>query len=131
MFEDITKKLKQIEKYQRIAVSTVFAQHYTRIFVDGKAADGSKIGSYVAGPYKELRAKKGKETSFVDLSFTNAMRKDYKPTKSGTVAIGFSNTTEAAKADFNEERYGKIIFALSDKEADLYMKTLDELIFGK
>ncbi len=131
MFEDVTKKLDEFEKWQRAAALTVFAQHKPRIFEKGIAADGSKIGSYEDGVYKDKRAKRGRETSFVNLEMTGSMKKDYQPTKSGIVGYGFSNTTEAAKADYNEDRYEKAIFALTEQERELYTRTLDNFIFGK
>ncbi len=131
MFEDVTKKLDEFEKWQRAAALTVFAQHKPRIFEKGMAADGTKIGDYEDGAYKKKRAKRGRETQFVNLEMFGGMKKDYQPTKTGTVGFGFSNTTEAAKADFNEDRYQKAIFALSESERELYTRTLDNLIFGK
>lgn len=131
MFQDITAKLDEFERWQRIAALTVFAVHKPRIFEQGLAGDGSGIGQYVDGPYKEKRRKRGRETTFVNLEMFGSMKKDYQVTKSGLVAYGFSNTREAEKADANEIRYGKEIFVLTDSEAALYTETLDKLIFGK
>ncbi len=131
MFEDVTKKLDEFEKWQRAAALTVFAQHKPRIFEKGLASDGSKIGSYEDGAYKDKRQKRGRETSFVNLEMTGSMKKDYQPTKSGIVGYGFSNTTESAKADYNEDRYEKAIFALTEQERELYTRTLDNFIFGQ
>jgi len=131
MFEDITKKLVEFEKWQRKAALTVFAVHKPRIFEKGIAADDTKIGEYVDGPYKDKRRKKGREVGFVNLEMFGSMKKDYQVSKEGEVGFGFSNRVELDKADFNEQRYGKVIFGLTDKEAELYARTLDNLIFGK
>ncbi len=131
MFQDITAKLDEFERWQRTAALTVFAVHKPRIFEQGLAGDGSGIGEYVDGPYKEKRRKRGREVDFVNLEMFGSMKKDYQPTRSGVVAFGFSNTREAEKADFNEIRYKKEIFVLTDAEAELYTTTLDRLIFGK
>lgn len=132
MFEDITKKLDHHVTYQRIAASTVFAEHKPRIFEKGEAADGTKIGEYVDGPYKQKRLVKGREVDFVNLEMTGAMKKDYQLTARGSeiVGFGFSNQTELDKAEYNETRYGKKIFELSQSEADLYMEKFTALIFG-
>lgn len=130
MFEDITAKLKQFEKFQRQAALTVFATHKPRIFEKGIAADNTKIGEYVDGPYKDMRRSRGREVGFVNLEMFGSMKKDYQVTKAGQVGFGFSNQVEASKADFNEDRYKKAIFALTQEEQDLYMRTLDKLIFG-
>src|SRR6478736_5262618 len=130
MFKDITSKLDDFEKWQRIAALTVFAVHKPRIFEQGKAADGTSIGKYSPG-YKAKRKSLGKETAFVNLEFYGSMKKDYQVTKSGIVGFGFSNQVEAEKADKNENHFKKVIFDLTNAEAELYTKTLDELIFGK
>ncbi len=129
MFEDITKKLDNFEKWQRIAALTVFAKHKPRIFERGLAADGSKIGNYEDGAYKKKRAQKGRETGYVNLEMFGSMKKDYQVTKAGIVGFGFSNKTEFDKATWNEDRYGKDIFQLTEEEGRLYTQTLDELIF--
>lgn len=129
MFEDVTKKLDNFEKWQRIAALTVFAKHKPRIFERGLAADGSKIGNYKDGAYKKKRAQKGRETSYVNLEMFGSMKKDYQVTKTGIVGFGFSNKTESDKAEWNEDRYGKDIFELTEEERRLYTQTLDELIF--
>jgi hypothetical protein len=130
MFKDVTEKLDNFEREQRKAALTVFAIHKPRIFERGINANGGKIGEYKDGPYKAMRAKRGRETAFVNLEMFGSMKKDYQPTKVGVVGYGFSNQKESDKADFNEERYG-LIFELTPEEAALYAQLLSDQIFGK
>jgi len=140
MFEDVTKKLDEFEKWQRIAALSTFAVHKPRIFEQGRDGNNALIGQYVDGPYKEAKAEKGVTTVNLEgvvrtrgggWRISGSMKKDYQVTKVGVVAYGFSNIKEAEKADFNEKRYGKEIFVLTESEAKLYTDTLDRLIFGK
>ncbi len=133
MFPDVQAKLnEQLRngKYARIAALTVFAQHHPRIFEEGRAANGSLIGQYVEGPYKKKRAARGRETGFVNLAFTEKMKRDYQPTETGEVGYGFSEQEQFDKSEWNEKRYGKGIFELSQKEMDLFTETFQNALFG-
>jgi hypothetical protein len=130
MFKDIIAKLKggAFLDAQRKAASTVFAIHKPRIFQKGLDPDGAPIGVYRPNSKDKRGDKRGGQT--VILTFAGSMKKDYQPTKDGSVGYGFSNQDEVDKANFCEERYGEI-FALSEAEAKLYMDTLTDEIFGK
>jgi hypothetical protein len=125
MFDDLIQNIEEEqtnESLARAAALSVFAVHKPRIFEEGRNAEDKQIGEYVDGYYKEKRRKMGRETGFVNLSMTEAMKKDYQVSDSGTVGYGFSNQVQSDKADYNEERYGAIIFGLTEKEAELYVE---------
>jgi hypothetical protein len=134
LFQDIEARVTedlQNKKFTRIAALTVFAIHKPRIFEKGLTANNTRIGEYKDGPYKELRAEKGRETGFVNLAFTEAMKRDYQPTSQGVVGYGFSRQIELDKANWNEERYKAVIFDLSDEEWQLFENTWTKLILGE
>lgn len=116
-------------KYSRAAALSVFAIHKPRIFEQGRDANGNLIGQYVDGPYKELRREKGRETGFVNLSMTEQMKRDYQPSLTGLVGYGFTNQFNLDKSYWNEERYDKEIFALSDAEATMFIDLVGQLMF--
>jgi hypothetical protein len=88
-----------------------------RIHTDGKKADGSAIGSY-SDSYMKLRERKQLGTDRnVTLFFTGQMQNDYKvvPLSDTEYGLGYDNSLNADKADWAEDRFGKI-FALTDQE---------------
>ena len=101
---------------REIAVS-MLAVTQKRIHMDGKKADGSAIGSY-SDSYLKLRERNNLGTDRnVILFFTGQMQNDYKvvPLSDTEYALGYDNKLNADKADWAEERFGKI-FALTDDE---------------
>lgn len=141
------------------AALSVYAQHAPRIFEQGKAADGSPIGSYSTDPtyinpadspqkfspvgktgrstfkngkphvtryfgggYKQFRATVGRESGTVNLDLFGDMRRNYVAGWVGAqkYAYGFVNPAEAAKAEGNEKRFQKEVFALTEEEIDLF-----------
>ncbi len=132
MFNDVIDKLENFKRAQRAAALTVFAIHKPRIFEEGRNSKGGKIGKYVSGSKDKRGDKRGGKD--VILSFTEAMKKDYQPSAAdaNVVGYGFSNQVELDKANWNEERYNQApIFLLTNRETDLYLTTLSDLIFGK
>ncbi len=116
-------------KYSRAAALSVFAIHKPRIFEEGKDANGNQIGEYVDGYYKEKRREKGREIGFVNLAMTEQMKRDYQPTQDGIVGYGFTNKFNLDKSFWNEDRYQKEIFALSDAEATMFVDLVGQLMF--
>lgn len=101
---------------REIAVS-MLAVTQKRIHTDGKKADGSAIGSY-SDSYLRLRERNNLGSDRpVTLFFTGQMQNDYKvvPLSDTEYALGYDNQLNADKADWAEERFGKI-FALTDDE---------------
>lgn len=129
------------------AVNSVMAMQKKRIFEDGKASNDSKIGTYGTKPisiskgrqakqtgktrfrggYREYKSLTGKEAGFVNLQDTGQMMMDLGTTLVGRneVGIGFSNTFNADKSEWNETKYKKEIFATTESEDDLFIKVLE------
>lgn len=130
LFEDITAILGQEMvdgRFSRMAALSVFAIHKPRIFEQGLAADGTEIGIYVKNSVNKRGGNRGGEV--VILSFTEAMKKDYQPSTQGDVGYGFSSQVELNKSYWNEERYDKDVFALSDEESTLFIDLVGQLMF--
>jgi hypothetical protein len=117
-----------------------------RIFNQGRAADGTKIGKYddtkkqkflsdKARPslnkrqqkkldaaedgvtYKELRELRGLQTEYVDLQFTGELFESLQiGVRSGKLVFGFTNPQRSKVAGYLEDKYGKRIFIMSAKE---------------
>jgi hypothetical protein len=139
MFDDLIENIDAELSNRNAAIAaatSVFAIHKPRIFEEGRDAEDGKIGDYKEGPYKKKKAKMGRETSFVNLSMTESMKKDYQVTdradSSSQVGFGFSNINEFNKSEWLEgpSLYDKKIFWITEKEASLYVKLLaDKLGF--
>lgn len=106
----------------------------TRIHEDGKRADGSSMGNY-SPSYLELRRKPTSQGGTNDsnpkvrLFFTGQMQNDYKvvPLSATEYGLGFSNTTNSDKANWSEDRFGKV-WALTDSELDQVRDIIREFI---
>lgn len=118
-------QMRNIDKAVRAALSTMVAEQKERIFNNGRASDGSRIGRYSKG-YQKLRRKKGKPANFVNLRFTDQMFFDYSLIilGRGTYGIGFKNQFNYDKSVWNEKRYKKEIFVETAQEAKLVDKTI-------
>jgi hypothetical protein len=139
-------QLLSMDRAMVATLNTVLAKQKDRIFGDGKASNESKIGSYGTKPisisrknqskqtgktyfkggYKEYKGLTGKGNAFVNLRNTDQMRMDYTVHVLGKNewGLGFSNEFNANKAEWNEEKYGKLIFETSDSEDDLFDRIL-------
>jgi hypothetical protein len=125
--KDLVTQLSQFDSASRKAALTVFATHKPRIFQDGRKADGSPTGIYVAGSKDKRGSNRGGQV--VILSYTEQMKKDYQVTKTGIIGYGFSNTKMAERADYNEARYGKV-FQLTTAEEAKYYELVRQQLFG-
>lgn len=117
-----------------------------RIFDDGLASDGSQIGQYSTRPisisrknqptntgqtyfkggYKEFRAKAGRQNSYVDLALTTELRREFSTNVSFVDGSWqWSIVTNKDKANGNEKRFGKRIFALSEDESVRHAKRIE------
>lgn len=126
---NITAKLSDAiksDRVKRIALSTVLAQHKQRIFVNGQAADGGKIGAY-SKKYAEKKTKAGRNAAFIDLVMTGQMQADYGLIISGDqYAFGFQNSFNADKMGWISDKKDKNIANLSEQEIELLMNILTE-----
>ena len=139
-------QLLQIDRTMVATLNTVLAKQKDRIFNDGKASNESKIGTYGTKPisisrknqsrntgktyfkggYKEYKGLTGKGNATVNLRNTDQMRMDYQVHVLGKNewGLGFSNEFNANKAEWNEDKYDKVIFETSDSEDALFDKVL-------
>lgn len=139
-------KIRQNSVTVRRALSSVLARQKQRIFVQGKAANGSKIGTYSTkktsisrksqarntgkttfpGGYAEYKRLVGKNPGFVILRNTDQMMMDYGLEVLGidTFGFGFTNAHNYDKSQWMEKKYKKAIFDESAGEGKLLMTLL-------
>ena len=129
----------------RTALTSTLAVHKQRIFVQGKAANGSLIGKYSTKPasilkarqarntgttyfkggYAEYKSSVGKNPGFVILRDTDQMYADYGVQgSSGKWGLGFTNQFNANKSGWVEEHFNKDIFKLTDEEAQIFKNVM-------
>lgn len=138
------------EKHLRVALTTVLAVHKPRIFEDGKAADGSKIGTYSTdkisisrknqakntgktyfkGGYSEYKTAIGKNPGYVNLVNTGQMQSDYGLKRFGEnrFGMGFQNEHNYNKSQWMQEKYDKDIFDHTQGELDIIASVLETQI---
>ena len=107
----------QADSLLREIATSMLGVTQKRIHEQGRKADGSQIGSY-SDNYLKLRERNNLGTDrTVILFFTGQMQNDYKvvPLSDTEYGLGYDNKLNADKADWAEERFGKI-FALTDEE---------------
>jgi len=100
-----------------------------RIHQEGRASDGSEIGSYSNG-YLKQREKAGRgESKKVIVSLTRQLENNWSvlETTNG-YGIGFTNSFNADKLRWVEEMKGKVISNLSEKEIDYAFERINELV---
>lgn len=134
---------------KKVALSTVLAVHKPRIFESGLYANGAKIGTYSTRPasisaknqarntgqtyfpggYSEYKTAIGKNPGYVILRNTDQMQNDYGLIQGGDeFGFGFQNQENHNKSIWMQDKYGKDIFALTDKEFEVFVTALvDEL----
>lgn len=112
---------KEVPNAEEAALNTLLGAYAYRIFNQGKATDGSKIGDYKEGRYKNnVRKDGGYQVGYVDLQLTGGLFfsiviGDNGPRK----VLGYNNIDAAKIAGYNEERYSKNIFLPSQEEQDI------------
>jgi collagenase-like PrtC family protease len=102
-----------------------------RIHIEGKASDGSQIGTY-ANSYMAQRERAGRgESRKVIVALTSQLEQDWsvQPTNRG-YGIGFNNVLNVQKMKWVEEQKGKIIANLSADEKKYISERLQELVNG-
>lgn len=111
--------LAQADTLLRAVTSAMLPITADRIHEKGLNAAGGQIGTY-SDSYMKLRLENGNTADKkVILFFTGQMQNDYKvvPLSDTEYALGYSNQLNANKADWAEDKYGKI-FALTDSEME-------------
>jgi len=128
----ITVKLKGLENPDpllREIATSMLAIVKERIHEKGLNSAGGQIGTY-SNSYLEYRAKVGKNTGRnVILALTGQMENDFKIVAQSNTryALGFSNSFNAEKAGWAEEKYGKV-YNLTSDEKELVKDIIDEYI---
>lgn len=121
---DLLMSSLDIDKMTRLQATTLLAKMRKRIHVEGRASDGSPIGSYSDAYLKYVRPKHGrKEGSKVVLSLTRSMENGMIlfPITNGT-AIGYATAELFQRAKWQEKRpaYGSLaIFSPTQEESEL------------
>ena len=120
---DLLMSSLDIDKMTRLQATTLLAKMRKRIHVEGRASDGSPIGSYSDAYLKYVRPKHGrKEGSKVVLSLTRSMDGMILfPITNGT-AIGYATAELFQRAKWQEKRpaYGsRAIFSPTQEESAL------------
>lgn len=123
--------LQNSDSLLREICTSMIGETFDRIHKDGQKADGSQIGQYSTN-YLKLRQKapyKRSSDPKVILVLTSDMSNNYSivPLSEKEYALGFTNPTEAQKADWLEERYGKI-WALTEQELEGVHNIIQEFI---
>lgn len=103
---------------EEVALNTLRGAFTFRIFNIGNATDGTKIGDYKDGPYKnKIRKDGGYQTGYVDLQLTGGLLFSIVVGDGvGHKVLGYNNIEAAKIAGYNEERYKKPIFEPSAEE---------------
>jgi hypothetical protein len=136
-FADVITKLSQkvVELgnpafIPRAAALAVLPKMRYRVFVEGKTAAGTQIGTY-ANSYLAYRAARGRGTDpKVILSLTRQMENDLSVVAEGNATtIGFKNPENAEKLVHLEEKYQQhILSALSEDEVQLVIDVANDEI---
>ena len=106
-----------LDKVTREIAADLVASNISRIHNEGKAVDGSEIGSY-AESTKKQRSKKGRQTQYKDLSFTGKLSKEFSfaAVGSNTIGVGFISDYGADLSEIHEQREGKKIWGATQKD---------------
>lgn len=125
--------VKAINELTKEVAETIYQNSVKRIFNNGRALDGSKIGNYRKST-KIARRKRGLQTSYVDLTFTGTFRRLYKLRKLGFAGyvIGFppGNLYGEYIISHNERRFGKKIFGLTKNDQKIAKGLVDKFIIS-
>jgi hypothetical protein len=156
---ELIDELNELTKDNTVILSvasTMLAVTAVRIFDDGLAADGSPIGQYSTKPisvsrkrqsrktrstyfkegWKQYKQETGHDPNKVNLVDSGQMRDDWSIVEEGnnTIGLGFKNELNSLKADGNEKRFGKEIFAHGPEEDEVFDKVFQvelDRVFGK
>lgn len=139
-------KMLQTERVMIAAMNSVLAEQKRRIFQEGRAADGSNIGTYSTKPisiskknqsrdtgrtffpggYRQYKSLTGKGSSKVVLRNTDQMMMDLSVFVLGRneYGIGFNNSFNKDKMTWMEDKYNKDISSTTDEEDTLAMRVM-------
>jgi hypothetical protein len=146
-------QIEELRKAMETGARDILPDVARRVFTDGKASDGSDIGSYSTksiyiskknsprsagivkkktlffpGGYKEFKGAIGRGDE-VNLKVFGRLQTDYlTPLKKDTpkgLTFEVKETVNAQKIDGNEKRFGKDIFSLTQAEKDKVVNTIN------
>lgn len=113
------------ENFTRVVATGIISTVHNRIHIQGKAADGSPIGSY-ENNYLRLRERKYNrlEGKKVVLSLTRQMENDFSAvvTQNGTWGLGFKNSLNADKSKWIQDHFEKNVYDLTAEEKDMALE---------
>ncbi len=122
---------KQLITYE-VAVA-VFGPLKARIHNDGLASDGTPIGTYDNAYLKERQKKYDRTAdSRIILSLTKEMEKDFNIRAVGNTSygLGYNNEENYRKAMWNDNRFGRTIFALTKEENEKAMEIAKDALIN-
>lgn len=129
VFQDRLNKLKDRDYLLRPVATELIPEITKRIHQEGKASDGTEIGTYSNG-YLRTREKnkRGKSTKVI-VSLTRQLENDWSvvATPKG-YGIGFLNSFNADKLKWVSDMKGKVIGNLSKAEFDYAIDRINELV---
>ncbi len=126
----------RLPKFTAQQAMNATAQIVHRIQEQGTNADGAVLGVYTSEPYKNKRSKRGRQTEYVDLTFTRGGAGMFGSTGivSETNANGVVNVVVAGrdsftqdKLEWNSERYGDVL-ELSKREEEILFQGFEDLL---
>lgn len=125
----VLDKLKDREYLLRPVATEIIPMITERIHKEGKASDGSQIGTY-SNSYLRQREKhnRGKNPKVI-ISLTRQLENDWSvvATTRG-YGIGFLNSFNAQKLKWVEQNKGKIVSRLSTEEKQYAIDRINELV---
>lgn len=114
------KGIQNISPILRDIAVSLASSNTRRIHNEGEKVSGSQIGQYSVS-YKRTREKAGKETSFINFSFTGQLSKDFVAEPDGkNWVVGFVNPSG------RQPTSGKIHDLLEDKFGDVWGVTRED-----
>ena len=137
-FEELKGKvltLAQTDSLLREIAGTMLSRTSERIHPQSgstRRADGSTLGNYKLD-YLALRKRKINDSSpNIKFVYSTLMEKDYKivPLSPTEYGLGFSNPKNLDKADWLEQRFGKV-WALTTEELDKVRDIIKEYLATK
>ena len=121
---------KAIQGAEVLGVETMYALMARRIFNEGKKTDGSSIGLY-SEAYKKVRAKKGLETDYINLQFSDRLFQSLAiGTFDSKITFGMTDANRIEVAGYLEKRLG-IIFQPSPQEVEQASIKAREYLFAQ
>lgn len=135
----IKDKISQVnpEKIAREAALDAVALISDRVQQRGEKVNGEKITTparQTTGAYSKYygikRQKAGRQTDYIDLTFSDDMMADFITSPvDGGAEVGFKGQSSSDKSEWNEARFGEL-FSLSDKETDQIGEIVNNRING-